>query len=293
MRKHILPILLVLLMVLLAGCSKPSELPQNTKISSSSVGEVSELKQDKNLKDEPSVSTTEATASSTENEVVSEPAESQEKEVEKPASSSDSKPTEETPKTTEKTENKPAETKPVETQQTEPTQATVKPTEESQEPEAESEPEPVYQVPERSEVEAKVAAYINSYRSTNATVLSGLTEVARYRSRELISNFAHTDGISACNALQYGEFVDMTLYGMSESDSYYQGYNREAIAKGNWTGTADEIAQRIANGFKSSSSHWSYLGSSEYSYIAVGCTYDEASSMWYCCICVSSKNYGG
>ena len=293
MRKHILPILLVLLMVLLAGCSKPSELPQNTKISSSSVGEVSELKQDKNLKDEPSVSTTEATASSTENEVVSEPAESQEKEVEKPASSSDSKPTEETPKTTEKTENKPAETKPVETQQTEPTQATVKPTEESQEPEAESEPEPVYQVPERSEVEAKVAAYINSYRSTNATVLSGLTEVARYRSRELISNFAHTDGISACNALQYGEFVDMTLYGMSESDSYYQGYNREAIAKGNWTGTADEIAQRIANGFKNSSSHWSYLGSSEYSYIAVGCTYDEASSMWYCCICVSSKNYGG
>ena len=293
MRKHILPILLVLLMVLLAGCSKPSELPQNTKISSSSVGEVSELKQDKNLKDEPSVSTTEATASSTENEVVSEPAESQEKEVEKPASSSDSKPTEETPKTTEKTENKPAETKPVETQQTEPTQATVKPTEESQEPEAESEPEPVYQVPERSEVEAKVAAYINSYRSTNATVLSGLTEVARYRSRELISNFAHTDGISACNALQYGEFVDMTLYGMSESDSYYQGYNREAIAKGNWTGSADEIAQRIATGFKNSSSHWSYLGSSEYSYIAVGCTYDEASSMWYCCICVSSKNYGG
>jgi len=293
MRKHILPILLVLLMVLLAGCSKPSELPQNTKISSSSVGEVSELKQDENLKEEPSVSTTENTASSTDTEVVSEPTESQEKEVEKPASSSDSKPTEETPKTTEKTENKPAETKPVETQQTEPTQATVKPTEESQEPEAESEPEPVYQVPERSEVEAKVAAYINSYRSTNATVLSGLTEVARYRSRELISNFAHTDGISACNALQYGEFVDMTLYGMSESDSYYQGYNREAIAKGNWTGSADEIAQRIATGFKNSSSHWSYLGSSEYSYIAVGCTYDEASSMWYCCICVSSKNYGG
>jgi len=293
MRKHILPILLVLLMILLAGCSKPSELPQNTEISSSSVGEVSELKQDENLKDEPSVSTTESTASSTDKEVVSEPTESQEKEVKKPASSSVSKPTEETPKTTEKTENKPAETKPTETQQTEPTQPNVKPTEESQEPEAESEPEPVYQVPERSEVEAKVAAYINSCRSTNATVLSGLTEVARYRSRELISNFAHTDGISACNALQYGEFVDMTLYGMSESDSYYQGYNREAIAKGNWTGSADEIAQRIATGFKNSSSHWSYLGSSEYSYIAVGCTYDEASSMWYCCICVSSKNYGG
>ena len=293
MRKHFLPILLVLLMLLLAGCSKPSELPQNTENISSSVGQFSELKQDENLTDEPSISTTESTASSTENKVVSEPTESQEKEVKKPTTSSVSKPTEETPKTTEKTENKPAETKPAETQQTEPTQPTTNPTEESKEPETESKPEPVYQVPERSEVEALVAAYINQYRSTNATVLSGLTGVARYRSNQLVTNFAHTDGIDACNALQYGEFVDMTLYGMSESDSYYQGYNREAIAKGNWTGTADEIAQRIANGFKNSSSHWSYLGSSEYLYIAVGCTYDEASSMWYCCICVSSKNYGG
>lgn len=293
MRKHILPILLVLLMILLAGCSKPSELPQDTEIISSSVGQFSELKQDENLNDEPSISTTENTASSTENKVVSEPTESQEKEDKKPTSSSESKPTEETPKTTEKAENKPAETKPAETQQTEPTQPTTNPTEESKEPETESEPEPVYQVPERSEVEALVAAYINQYRSTNATVLSGLTSVARYRSNQLVTNFAHTDGIDACNALQYGEFVDMSLYGMSESDSYYQGYNREAIAKGNWTGSADEIAQRIANGFKNSSSHWSYLGSSEYSYIAVGCTYDEASSMWYCCICVSSKNYGG
>lgn len=292
MRKHFLPILLVLLMILLAGCSKPSGLPQNTETSSSSVGQFSELKQDENLTDEPSISTTENTASSTENKVVSEPTESQEKEDKKPASS-ESKPTEETPKTTEKAENKPAETKPAETQQTEPTQPKTNPTEESKEPETESEPEPVYQVPERSEVEALVAAYINQYRSTNATVLSGLTSVARYRSNQLVTNFAHTDGIDACNALQYGEFVDMTLYGMSESDSYYQGYNREAIAKGNWTGSADEIAQRIANGFKNSSSHWSYLGSSEYSYIAVGCTYDEASSMWYCCICVSSKNYGG
>ena len=293
MKKHILPILLVLLMILLAGCSKPSGLPQNTEISSSSVGQFSELKQDENLTDEPSISTTENTASSTENKVVSEPTESQEKKDKKPTSSSVSKPTEEPPKTTEKAENNPAETKPAETQQTEPTQPTTNPTEESKEPETESVPEPVYQVPERSEVEALVAAYINQYRSTNATVLSGLTSVARYRSNQLVTNFAHTDGIDACNALQYGEFVDMTLYGMSESDSYYQGYNREAIAKGNWTGSADEIAQRIANGFKNSSSHWSYLDSSEYSYIAVGCTYDEASSMWYCCICVSSKNYGG
>ena len=72
MRKHILPILLVLLMVLLVGCSQINDLPQDTEISSSSVGEFSELKQDENLTDEPSVSTTESTASLTENEVVTE-----------------------------------------------------------------------------------------------------------------------------------------------------------------------------------------------------------------------------
>lgn len=163
----------------------------------------------------------------------------------------------------------------------------------------ESEPEqteptlPPVERPSSSEVASLVAAYVNQYRSSPATVLPGLSNVASYRANQLVTNFAHSDGIDACNALQYGEYVDMTLYGMSESDSYYQGYNREAIAKGNWGGTADEIAQRIATGFKNSSSHWSYLGSSEYCYIAVGCTYDEASSMWYCCICVSSKNYGG
>ena len=94
MRKHIFPILLVLLMVLLVGCSHTNELPKDTEISSSSVGEFSELKQDENLTDEPSLTETESTASSTENEVVTEPTESQEKEDKKPTSSSVSKPTE-------------------------------------------------------------------------------------------------------------------------------------------------------------------------------------------------------
>ena len=180
---------------------------------------------------------------------------------------------------------------------TTPTETTPPPTTESTAPETEpTETEtvsPPLERPSGSEVAAKVAVYVNQYRSSSATVLPGLGNVALYRANELVSNFAHTDGIDACNALQYGEFVDMTLYGMSESDSYYQGYNREAIAKGNWGGTADEIAQHIATGFKNSASHWKYLGSDEYSYIAVGCVYDEATSMWYCCICVSSKNYGG
>ena len=109
MRKHILPILLVLLMVLLVGCSHTNELPRNTEISSSSVGELSELKQDENLTDEPSLTETESTASSTENEVVTEPTESQEKEDKKPTSSSVSKPTEKPEKTPETRETKPAQ----------------------------------------------------------------------------------------------------------------------------------------------------------------------------------------
>ena len=197
--------------------------------------------------------------------------------------------------TTQHTEQKPTDS----TENTSGTEGTTPPqtekpveTETTKPPEEETKP-PEITRPSAGEVSSLVAAYVNQYRGTPATILPGLGGVANYRAQQLVSNFAHTDGIDACNALQYGEFVDMSLYGMSENDSYYQGYNREAIAKGNWGGTAEEIARRIATGFKNSASHWKYLGSSEYSYMAVGCTYDEATSMWYCCICVSSKNYGG
>ena len=135
--------------------------------------------------------------------------------------------------------------------------------------------------------------YVNQYRNSPATILPGLGNVAIYRANQLITNFSHADSASACTALQYGEFVDMTLYGCPESSNYYQGYNREAIAKGNWTGTADEIAQRIATGFKNSAKHWAYVGSDEYGYMAVGVVYDASNSTWYCCICMSTQNYGG
>ena len=95
-----------------------------------------------------------------------------------------------------------------------------------------------------------------------------------------------------CTVLQYGEYIDMTLFGGDASESYYRGYNREAIGKGDWFGTADQMAQRIASGFKKSSKHWAYVGDSEYSYMAVGVHYNESDGKWYCCICMSSKNYG-
>ncbi len=109
MRKRIIPILLVFLLVLLAGCSQTSELPKNTEISSSSVGEFSELKQDEYLTDEPSISQTETTASSPENQVVTEPTENRENEDTEPTSSSVSKPSDETEKTPETSETKPTQ----------------------------------------------------------------------------------------------------------------------------------------------------------------------------------------
>lgn len=146
-----------------------------------------------------------------------------------------------------------------------------------------------------AEIERLVIEKVNAYRIAQsdaaATMLPGLTEVARYRANELTTNFSHTSSRDACNELKYGEFVDMTLYGLTAEDSYYQGYNREAIGMGEWFGTAESMSDRIADGFHHSKGHWSYVGSSKYPYIAVGVT--KANGKWYVCICMSEKNYGG
>ncbi len=146
-----------------------------------------------------------------------------------------------------------------------------------------------------ADIEKLVIEKINAYRiaqgDTATTMLLGLTEVARLRANELTTNFSHTDIRDACKELKYGEFVDMTLYGMTSEDSYYQGYNREAIGMGEWFGTAESMSDRIADGFHHSKGHWAYVGSSKYPYIAVGVT--QANGKWYVCICMSEKNYGG
>jgi hypothetical protein len=48
------------------------------------------------------------------------------------------------------------------------------------------------------------------------------------------------------------------------------------------------VAKSIANLVKNSASHWAYVGSSDYSYIAVGVTYE--SGLWYCDIAVAREN---
>ena len=144
-------------------------------------------------------------------------------------------------------------------------------------------------------IEKLVIEKINAYRiaqgDTAATMLPRLTEVARYRANELTTNFSHSGHQNACNALQYGEFIDMTLYGGGTNDNYYRRYSQEAIGMGDWFGTAESMSDRIADGFHHSKGHWSYVGSSEYPYIAVGVT--KANGKWYVCVCMSAENYGG
>ncbi len=267
MRKPITLILIFLLAVFFTACSDKSPPPPNTESSSAAVSETEKAEKKETLS---------VPATTTEE---NEPKTTAYNEIEIVV-------TEETTAEQNLSAVNEPKSPPMETTRSEKAEITTPP------PETETSAPPVV-IADSSEVEQKVAEYINAYRSTKATVLSGLTQVARYRSQELVSNFAHTDGTTACNALKYGEYVDMTLYGMSEADSYYQGYNREAIAKGNWIGSADEIGKRIADGFYNSLNHLKYLGSAEYQYMAVGCTYNAATNTWYCCICVSSTDYGG
>ena len=143
-------------------------------------------------------------------------------------------------------------------------------------------------------VAQKVAEYINKFRTkqgdVTATVIPGLTEYCKYRCTQLKTNFAHdtADQRAAAEALQYGEYVDWSLYGIEGEENYYTASVSEAIGKGNWGGTADEIAYSIANGFRNSKGHWSYVGSSKYTYMAVGVMYDGY--YWYVCACMDSEN---
>lgn len=185
-------------------------------------------------------------------------------------------------------------------EETKPTEIAKPAAAESAEPKDEEPQEEIYvgiQWPEvdPTEIERLIIEKINAYRIAQgdvaATMLPRLTEVARYRANELTTNFSHADIRDVCKELKYGEFVDMTLYGMTAEDSYYQGYNREAIGMGEWFGTAESMSDRIADGFHHSKGHWSYVGSSKYPYIAVGVT--KAKDKWYVCVCMSKENYGG
>ena len=157
---------------------------------------------------------------------------------------------------------------------------------------------PTYTRPTGAEVSQRVIYYINQLRQGQGnkalTQLSIMTKVAVLRSEQLITNFSHsvTDQRKAYAEYKYGEYVDMTDCGLDESSNYYTAYCGEAIARGRFSGSADDIAKKIADGFRNSSGHWGYVGSPDNSYIAVGCVYNPSSGYWYCCVLVNNVNYG-
>lgn len=126
------------------------------------------------------------------------------------------------------------------------------------------------------EVANRVLYYINKFRDEPAAYLPELADYARYRSRQLISNFAHdtADQRAAATAFQYGEYIDPSIFGGS-GQPYYRANAREAIAKAGYVGTVDEVAYKLASLVKNSPNHWNYIGSPKYTHIAVGVTYES------------------
>lgn len=150
-----------------------------------------------------------------------------------------------------------------------------------------------------NEVAAAVVKYINRFRaeagSTQLTYLPGMSQVAQYRSVQLVTNFAHdTDDLREATAYyQYGEYIDWAEYGCPElvDQNYYDAHVGEAIGHvGSGYPTTDDTGYSIAAGFRNSAGHWQYLSSTEYSYIGVGCTYSNGS--WYVCVLVGTTNFG-
>lgn len=194
--------------------------------------------------------------------------------------------------TSEPPETQPPETPPAETEaaQTEP------PTTEGTEPPATEEPEVIEITYEfKRQVAAYAAQYINQYRGSPCTVLSGMSQVAQYRASQLTWNYGHStaDKRAALAAFEYGRYIDATEFGDDASNSYWEADSAEAICAGFYGTDAEAMGKKIADLIRNSSGHWNYISSSEYSYIGVGVEYREGSQYgWYCCVMVGSVDYG-
>lgn len=195
------------------------------------------------------------------------------------------KPEENTEKVTEVSSTPIKEEPSVSTAQTQNTETTSAITEPQTEPKATEK--------DTERIAQKLVEYINEYRNNegvrSADILAGLTKYAEYRSNQLVTNFAHDtfDERAAATALQYGEYIEPSLYGMA-GEPYYTANAREAIAKTDYGGTAEQVAAHLAKLTYNSKSHWSYVGGEEYNYIAVGVTHNQGN--WYCCIAMKREN---
>lgn len=204
-------------------------------------------------------------------------------------------PTDETPsETVEKTDNTPSKVESIQKENSTTNEVTS-----SEDTKPESKVEDVQQIikataKDTKEIASLVAEYINAERNKSgqveAIVLSGLTEYAEYRSRQIVTNFSHDtfDERSAATALEYGRYTDPALFGV-DGEPFYSAEASEAILKTDYSGSKEQVAQSIVNLVIGSSSHWSYVGDGENKYIGIGITCENGT--WYCDIAVSKQNY--
>jgi len=151
----------------------------------------------------------------------------------------------------------------------------------------------------KQQVAYYAALYINLYRAEagvqSCTVLPGMTLVAEYRADQLIYNYSHdpADKREALAYYEYGRWIDATVVGLSPEESYYEADAAEAICAGFNASDAEAMGKKIADLIRNSSSHWSYVGSSRYSYIGIGVEYRAGAAYgWYGCVMVGTTNYG-
>lgn len=301
--KKTLAIVLTLAICILSGCRAAGDSPAATE-------EVMQI--------QPALETTESTQS-TEAETtapVEETTQPTETTVSQEAAHKESEetvqettvPQETAPKETQPKETRPKEaappateeTSPPETEPTEVTQpATDPPETEPPATEAETEPatEPESFVPDyafKCQVAAYAAQYLNQYRGSPCTVLSGMSQVAQYRAGQLCYNFSHStsDKRAALAYYEYGRWIDATEAGLDASLSYYESDTSEAICRGFRGSDAEALGKAIADMIRNSGSHWSYVGSSEYSYMGIGVEFRDDSYNWYCCVMVGTVDYG-
>lgn len=207
--------------------------------------------------------------------------------------------------TTPPEETKPAPTAPPETTPTQPSETqppettleeTVPPT---TEPEVTEPQIDKHSYEFKRQVAQYAAQYINQYRAAagvgSCQVLPGMTLVAEYRADQLTRNYAHdtADKREALAHYTYGRWIDATIVGLDPEDSYYEADAAEAICAGFEGKTAEEMGKYIADLCRNSPSHWSYVGSSKFSYIGIGVEYRAGSPYgWYGCVMVGRTNYG-
>ena len=298
MRKRNLIVLTLVGAMALAvtGCSNHTDMKKGTdttELASERADEPSETEKENDIKTESQEPSGETKPPASETETTTE-----KEEVETNEQETTTEVAQETPKATEPQTEQQTTAKPVETQTPKQEEATTeetttqKPATEETTTKENTTEQPTVERADADDCEAiadKVIEYINSYRDAPATKLPGLTVYAQYRSRQLVSNFAHDtfDERAAATALQYGTYIDPALYG-GEGEPYYAAGAREAIAAGGYVGDIDYVAQKIVLLVKGSQGHWCYVGSSEYPYIAVGITYE--SGMWYCDIAMAMEN---